>query len=84
MCTDQVYVVATTREKTVGLQLSRVRNAWTVGAVQRWWFQYAALGDRASKMDALEFFDAQAALLREFPMCVGDDPDSDTKTAQTK
>src|ERR1043165_9489862 len=43
LCTDQVYVVATLPEKTVGLQLSRVRNAWVLGTVQQWWLRYDAL-----------------------------------------
>src|SRR5262245_30794779 len=31
LCTDQVYVVATTPSETRGLQLSRIRNAWVIG-----------------------------------------------------
>jgi hypothetical protein len=84
LCTALVYVVATTPDKTVGLQLSRVRNAWIVGPVQTWWFRFAALHRRMAKMDAPDFFQARDSLLHEFPMCVGNDPVPDTKTAQTK
>lgn len=84
LCTDQVYVVATTADQTTGLQLSRLRNAWTVGPVQAWWFRFDELAKRAPKMDMSEFFDAKAALLHEFPMCVGSDPEPGATTAQTK
>src|ERR1041384_5277939 len=36
-CTEQVYVLASKESGTRGLQLSRVRNRWTVGVVQQWW-----------------------------------------------
>ena len=84
LCTDQVYVVATAANATLGLQLSRVRNAWVVGPVQQWWRRNDALARRSAKMEFREAFDAQNALLLEFPMCVGNTPDPDTKIAQTK
>ena len=31
-CTDQVYIVAESGQSSRGLQMSRVRNAWVVGA----------------------------------------------------
>jgi len=69
LCTDQVYVVADLPDKTVGLQLSRVRNAWVVGTVQMWWFRYDALLKKQTTMDWWEFIKARNELLREFPMC---------------
>src|SRR5204863_6156086 len=38
-CTAQVYVVATTGEKSKGLQLSRLKDQWIVGVVQQWWIR---------------------------------------------
>lgn len=69
LCTDQVYVVATTATQTTGLQLSRIRNAWVMGPVQRWWLDYAALRERRSKMDLFEYLDAEGKMLLEFPFC---------------
>lgn len=85
LCTDQVYVVATLAEKTVGFQLSRVRNAWVVGVVQQWWIRYAALQKKASTME----FDAWQAqknqMLLEFPACALREGNLDgTTTAQSR
>jgi hypothetical protein len=73
LCTDQVFVVATTATQTVSLQLSRIRNAWVVGPVQRWWTQFSALQARRSEMGYRRFDDAKNQLLLDFPMCVGRD-----------
>jgi hypothetical protein len=73
LCTDQVFVVATTATQTVSLQLSRIRNAWVVGPVQRWWTQFSALQARRPEMDYFKFEDARNQLLLDFPMCVGKD-----------
>ena len=73
LCTDQVYVVATTAAQTVSLQLSRIRNAWVVGPVQQWWLRYGELKSREPKMDYFAFDDAKDQLLLDFPMCVGKD-----------
>jgi hypothetical protein len=82
LCTDQVYVVATTATQTVSLQLSRIRNAWAVGPVQKWWFRYEILREKGPKMDWLEYQDAKNQLLLDFPMCVGkDDSVEPIKTA---
>src|SRR4051812_8166493 len=42
-CTAQVYVVATTGENSKGLQLSRLKDQWTVGVVQQWWIRREGL-----------------------------------------
>ena len=82
MCTDQVYVIATTPTETKGLQLSRIRNAWIIGPVQKWWFQYYTLKAKRSRMDFFEYEDAENRLLLEFPFCATDDKKS-AATAQT-
>jgi hypothetical protein len=73
LCTDQVFVVATTSTETVSVQLSRIRNAWVVGPVQEWWTRYVQLKMRKSEMDYFVFEDAKNQLLLDFPMCVGKD-----------
>ena len=87
LCTDQVYVVATLPERTVGLQLSRVRNAWVVGAVQKWWLQYAGLQKRRLEdFKTWEAFEeAQYQMLLEFPVCaMKDNKDAGATTAQSR
>ena len=69
LCTDQVYVVATTPAETLGLQLSRVRNAWTVGPVQQWWLQFDKLRARMPTMDYRDYVELKNRMLLEFPMC---------------
>jgi hypothetical protein len=69
LCTDQVYVVAELPGKTVGLELSRVRNAWGVGAVQKWWTRYSELREKFPKMDFRTWMSARNELLLEFPRC---------------
>jgi hypothetical protein len=68
-CTEQVYVLARKEGHTVGLQLSRFKNRWNLGRVQRWWLEYAALQAREDKMDIREYEQAHQRLLLEFPMC---------------
>jgi hypothetical protein len=73
-CTAQVYVVATTAEKTLEVQFSRIRNAWQIGPVQAWWTRNANLKERFAKggfPDYREYMRAVDELLEEFPMCVG-------------
>jgi hypothetical protein len=71
-CTDQVYIVAEKGEKSVGLQLSRVKNAWQVGVVQEWWFRHDALQARRAKMEYRQYKSEIDELFRVFPMCVGE------------
>lgn len=70
-CTDQVYILANRSETTLGLQLSRIKNKWTVGDVQRWWLRHEDLEARAPKMDWQEYQDALTLLVRDFPQCTG-------------
>ena len=71
-CTDQVFIIASAGEKSSGLQLSRIKNAWTVGIVQQWWLQYDALRARRDTMNWRAYEASEAELLRELPQCVGD------------
>jgi hypothetical protein len=68
-CTDQVYITGHVEGRTLGLQLSRSKNLWTVGVVQKWWLEYAALQARAETMSYRSFQEARGRLLLEFPMC---------------
>jgi hypothetical protein len=70
-CTDQVFILANRSATTLGLQMSRVKNAWTVGAVQRWWLEYEALQKREPDMEWREYEDALTQLAKKFPQCVG-------------
>lgn len=79
-CTEQVFVVGNIDGKTFGLQLSRSKNRWGVGAVQRWWLEYAALSAREHVMDFREYQNARSQLLLALPQCAP--PAPDTKTTQ--
>lgn len=68
-CTDQVYVVATSSAEPRGLQLSRVKNKWIVGTVQKWWLRYEELLAKQPTLDWLEFGRAANALAHDFPVC---------------
>ncbi len=68
-CTEQVYIVGRYKDRHVGLQLSRIRNKWSIGRVQRWWLDYAALLAREKTMDRSLYDQAHARQLLEFPMC---------------
>lgn len=68
-CTEQVYVVGKYQGRNVGMQLSRLRNLWTFGRVQRWWLDYSALRAREAVMERTEYEKARGIKLLEFPMC---------------
>jgi hypothetical protein len=68
-CKEQVYVLADAGVSAKGLQLSRIKNAWTVGALQQWWLSYGRLEERRKKMEWTEYELALIGLAREFPMC---------------
>jgi hypothetical protein len=70
-CTEQVYVVGKYKDRNVGMQLSRLRNLWTFGRVQRWWLDYSALRARETIMEDSEYEKARGIKLMEFPMCSG-------------
>ena len=68
-CTEQVYITSRVNDSMVSLQLSRRKNLWTVGPVQKWWLEYAALKERENDMPWTDFQDARAQLLLSLPMC---------------
>ena len=77
--------------KSVGLQLSRVKNAWVVGSVQQWFLRFDALR-RPAERDGLRAVSTapRANSLRDFPMCVGgelvpaENTTASTSKAETK
>jgi len=91
-CTEQVFIVAEKLEQpamSVGLQLSRVKNAWVVGSVQQWFLRFDALRAQEKELGFDRYYDAEGELLREFPICVGqlvpaEKPTASTSKADTK
>src|SRR5262249_14187849 len=72
ICTAQVYVVAQTRDKTRGLQLSRMNDRWGVGVVQQWYLRRAALVPSHTGDPFLDDYlndKALYELYEEFPVC---------------
>ena len=73
-CTAQVYVLATEKGKTSGLQLSRMKEVWDVGVVQKWWLKRNAIQRQNTGNTFLDDYLAKKAyndLLEEFPVCAG-------------
>jgi hypothetical protein len=71
-CTAQVYVLATSKGQTSGLQLSRTGQHWDVGVVQKWWLKRSAIQRQNTGNAFLDYYLAEKArndLLEEFPMC---------------
>jgi hypothetical protein len=71
-CTAQVYVLATAKGKTSGLQLSRTKEVWDVGVVQKWWLKHDAIRRQKTGNTFLDDYLLEKArndLLEEFPMC---------------
>jgi len=78
-CTAQVYVVAQTKDKTRGLQLSRTNGPggvgrWGVGMVQQWYLRREALVPSHTGNSFVDnYLDEKALneLYEEFPACAG-------------
>lgn len=71
-CTAQVYVVAQTKDKTRGLQLSRMNDRWGVGLVQQWFSRRDGLVPSNTGNPFLDRYLDQKALnelYEEFPVC---------------
>ncbi|MBC8025152.1 MAG: hypothetical protein H7Y89_04120 [Steroidobacteraceae bacterium] len=68
-CKEQVYVLADAGTSAKGLQLSRIKNAWTVGVLQQWWLNLGRLEERRRRMDYPEYERALIALAHDYPMC---------------
>ena len=69
-CTDEVYIIANASSTAVGLQLVRIKNVWSVGAVQKWWLKRESLEARMEHMTDEESEAAVWALVNEFPSCL--------------
>jgi hypothetical protein len=80
-CKEQVYILADAGEKSVGILLSRIRDEWTVGDVQKWWVRYARLLEERDKMDWFDYKQAEFKMAREFPVCTG--PENATEAPKT-
>ena len=66
-------MVATTGEKSKGLQLSRLKDQWIVGVVQQWWLRREALRAPKANADLLERYRYERALeLYMISSCVGE------------
>lgn len=83
-CKEQVYVLADAGTSAKGLQLSRIKNAWTVGTLQQWWLNLGRLEERRGKLDHMEYERALIALTREYPMCAKTKIEAAPVTAQAK
>jgi hypothetical protein len=88
-CTAQVYVIATGKGQTSGLQMSRTKEAWDVSVVQKWWLKRSAIQRQHTGNPFLDDYLAQKAhndMLEEFPMCTGRDgiPLKSAAAANTK
>jgi hypothetical protein len=79
-CTEQVNIVGRYKDRFVEIQLSRLRNRWSIGRVQRWWLEYAALQAREESMDRREYEKARNLRVLDFPMC----PDGGSSAADPK
>ena len=72
LCASQVYVVAATRDKTRGLQLSRIKDHWDIGVVQEWWMRREAVVPQHTGNRFLDWYlmrKAVTELYEEFPVC---------------
>lgn len=68
-CTDQVWITVDHGESSSGLLLSRTARAWTIGPIQRWWFEKGDLEKRRSSLRYSDYYAAEDALIDRFPAC---------------
>jgi hypothetical protein len=68
-CTDQVWVVGYRPEKMTEVLLSRVSDHWTIGPVQRLWWEYGDLEARWADYRPSEFLRAKYSVLQRLPSC---------------
>jgi hypothetical protein len=75
-CTDQVWVLASRRETSRGVLLSKIKGHWAVGAVQAWWLRYEKLqASRHSFPSSWKYSEAEDELKLQFPTCeTGEEP----------
>ena len=63
-CSAQVWTVAHRPEESAGVLLSKINGHWTIGPVQRWWWEYQELLARREWLTA-----NWATLMERFPAC---------------
>jgi hypothetical protein len=63
-CSDQVWIVAYRPERSMGFLLSKISGHWTIGPVQKWWWDYQDLLARRGS-----FSTSWEELLDRFPAC---------------
>ncbi len=66
-CSDQVWIVAHRPERSMGVLLSKIRGHWTIGPVQKWWWDYQDLLARREWLTT-----SWAELMERFPTCTDD------------
>lgn len=81
-CSEQVWLLASTPGKTVGLLLSKIGGAWVIGPVQQWWLNYEDLS-RASNLEPSAYWDARDQMIDAFPACKVQ-PSSNNALEQTR
>jgi hypothetical protein len=68
-CSDQVWIVAYTSQKSRGFQLSKVSDHWTIGPVQQWWFDYDDLNARSRSLRPSVFLTLANEMMEKYPAC---------------
>lgn len=70
-CNAQVWIEAMGREKSRGLQLSKVGPNWTIGAIQTWWLELESLQARRDSFASnYDYQKAEDGWVDMFPECV--------------
>jgi hypothetical protein len=80
-CSDQVWIVAYTPEKSRGLQLSKMGGHWTIGPLQQWWINYDELSARSERLRPDAFLTAESDLMEKYPACDKEKAQSPTAEA---
>jgi hypothetical protein len=85
-CTDQVWVVAYRPDQSRGLQLSKISDHWTIGAVQQWWLDRDSLFARRlrGELSWKEFVAAHETLQGRLPQCSNTVTSVDTHSARDR
>jgi hypothetical protein len=81
-CSEQVWIVAYTPERSRGLQLSRMGGLWTIGPLQQWWINYDELNASSGRLHTDAFLTAVNDLMEKYPACDKEKTQSPTAVAQ--
>lgn len=68
-CTDQVWITVDHGQTSSGFLLSLTAGAWTIGPIQRWWFDREKLEKQRNSLPISDYFAAEGALIDRFPAC---------------